>query len=66
MGDELEMNKHFDCAWLIEIKEGVYCCCDSRSLNKGKEFNKEEVMQEACSFFHPKKVTQKLKDDKKT
>ena len=50
----LEMKSHIDCDWLLEIEDGVYHCCDSRSLHSGKELNEDQVMQEACEFFHPK------------
>jgi hypothetical protein len=55
MDNGLEMKRHIDCNWLIEKAEGVYCCCDTRSPNKGKELTIEEALQESCLFFHFKK-----------
>ena len=60
MGNEKETRRHINCSFMREIRKGVYCCCDSRSLIQGKELNKNEAMQEGCSFWHPPKETEEL------
>lgn len=55
MGEDLEIKRHIDCDWLLEKREGIYCCCDTRSANRGKELTKKETLLEACQFFHYKK-----------
>lgn len=57
------MSRCKDCAWLFEIYEDTYHCCDSRSLHSGKELDAEQILQEACEFFHPKNENQKSQDD---
>ena len=55
ISSELYMKRHIDCDWLIEKKDGVYLCCDTRSPHKGHELDDNFVYQEACEYFHPKK-----------
>ena len=62
--DGLNNKRHLDCGWLIFNKEKrFYRCCDIRSPLDRKELTMEEVMQEACSFFH---FTKKTKVQKNT
>lgn len=39
-----EMKKHIDCDCLIRIRDGIYCCCDSRSPKLGKIMDKKEAI----------------------
>lgn len=57
------MSRCKDCSWLLETEEDTYHCCDSRSLNSGKELTEEQIFQKACEFFHPKSKKQELQDD---
>ena len=53
--NDLKIKRHIDCDWLIEKSAGTYFCCDTRSPEKGKELCQQDVIQQACTFFHPKK-----------